>query len=88
MGVTEVTHDTCVVVKTSKFARACRMLLPELGTGTTQGDHTDMARHTKIKLAALATSFVAALGVVAVSPVASADAGKAPVQSQRIDTCC
>jgi hypothetical protein len=39
MAITEVTHGTCVVVKTSKFANGCRMLLPELGTGTTQGDH-------------------------------------------------
>ena len=40
-----------------------------------------MARHTKIKIAALAASFVAALGIVAAGPVTSADAGKAPVQS-------
>jgi hypothetical protein len=34
-----------------------------------------MARHTRIKLAALATTFVAALGIVAVSPATGADAG-------------
>ena len=36
-----------------------------------------MARHTRIKLAALATTFVAALGVVAVSPATATDAGSA-----------
>lgn len=36
-----------------------------------------MARHTRIKLAALATTFVAALGVVAVSPATASDAGGA-----------
>ena len=34
-----------------------------------------MARHTRIKLAAVATTFVAALGIVAVSPATGADAG-------------
>lgn len=34
-----------------------------------------MARHTRIKLAALATTFVAALGVVAVSPATASHAG-------------
>ena len=63
------------------------MLLPELGTGTTQGE-TDMARHTKIKIAALATSFVAALGIVAAGPVTSADAGKAPTQNVKSIDCC
>ncbi len=47
-----------------------------------------MARHTKIKLAALATSFVAALGIVAAGPVTSADAGKAPVQNVKSIDCC
>jgi hypothetical protein len=36
-----------------------------------------MARHTRIKLAALATTFVAALGIVAVSPATASDAGGA-----------
>jgi hypothetical protein len=35
-----------------------------------------MARHTRIKLAAVATTFVAALGIVAVSPATGADAGR------------
>jgi hypothetical protein len=35
-----------------------------------------MARHTRIKLAAIATTFVAALGIVAVSPATGADAGR------------
>ncbi len=34
-----------------------------------------MARHTRIKLAALATTFVAALGIVAVAPATASDAG-------------
>ena len=59
------------------------MLLPELGNRTTQGEHTDMARHTKIKLAALATSFVAALGVIAVSPATGADAGHTTITNSR-----
>ena len=64
--VTGATHDTWVLVKTSKFARVCSMLLPELGNRHHTGRITDMARHTKIKLAALATTLVAALGIVAV----------------------
>jgi hypothetical protein len=48
-----------------------------------------MARHTKIKIAALATSFVAALGIVAAGPVTSADAGKAPIHtSLKNYECC
>jgi hypothetical protein len=42
-----------------------------------------MARHTKIKLAALATSFVAALGVIAVSPATGADAGHTTITNSR-----
>jgi hypothetical protein len=34
-----------------------------------------MARHTRIKFAALATSFVAALGIVAVSPAVASSVG-------------
>jgi hypothetical protein len=48
-----------------------------------------MARHTKIKLAALATSFVAAIGIMAVAPATSADAGHARVTQMRgIEGCC
>ena len=49
-----------------------------------------MARHTKIKLAALATSFVAAIGIVAVAPATSADAGHRQITKLRggLDTCC
>jgi hypothetical protein len=45
-----------------------------------------MARHTKLKIAALATSFVAALGIVAVSPATASHAAS----PQRIDRqwCC
>jgi hypothetical protein len=38
-------------------------------------EHTDMARGTRIKIAALATTFVAALGIMAVSPATQAQAG-------------
>jgi hypothetical protein len=48
-----------------------------------------MARHTKIKLAALATSFVAAIGIVAIAPATSADAGHSHITNMRgLDTCC
>lgn len=47
-----------------------------------------MARHTKIKLAALATSFVAAIGIVAVSPAAGVDAGKAYTSTYSHAECC
>jgi hypothetical protein len=49
-----------------------------------------MARHTRIKLAALATSFVAAIGIVAIAPATSADAGRGHVVQMRggYDTCC
>lgn len=48
-----------------------------------------MARHTKIKLAALATTFVAALGIVAVAPATSADAGHArTTQLRGYEGCC
>jgi hypothetical protein len=65
------------------------MLLPELGTGTTQGDF-DMARQTKMKIAAFATALVATVGLAAVSPAASAiDSGKGSVtQNMRGETWC
>ncbi|HEY3528191.1 MAG TPA: hypothetical protein VGK78_03500 [Nocardioides sp.] len=49
-----------------------------------------MARHTKIKLAALATSFVAAIGIVAVGPATSADAGHSQITQLRggYEGCC
>jgi hypothetical protein len=46
-----------------------------------------MARHTKTKLAALAFSFVAAVGIVATGPMTAADAGKAPAKMARVDCC-
>jgi hypothetical protein len=66
------------------------LALGGLGTGTTQGEHRDMARHTKIKLAALATSFVAAIGIVAVAPATSADAGHSRVTNFKVvdGGCC
>jgi hypothetical protein len=42
-----------------------------------------MARHTRIKLAALATSFVAAFGIIAISPATSAHAGGTHVTNLR-----
>jgi hypothetical protein len=49
-----------------------------------------MARHTRIRVAALATSLVAALGILAMSPATSADAGKSPAKmSYKIgQDCC
>jgi|tagenome__1003787_1003787.scaffolds.fasta_scaffold13914935_1 hypothetical protein len=46
-----------------------------------------MARHTKTKFAALAFTFVAALGIVAVSPATGADAGKAPARTFHAECC-
>ena len=46
-----------------------------------------MTRNTKMKLAALATTLVATLGVVAVAPATGADAGKT-VSQMRGDVCC
>jgi len=42
-----------------------------------------MARHTRIKIAALATAFVATLGLAAVGPAVGADAGKTTVVKMR-----
>ena len=48
-----------------------------------------MARHTKTKVAALAVTLVATLGIVAAGPMTSADAGKAPAKmSFRTVDCC
>lgn len=63
------------------------MLLPELGTGTTQGDF-DMGRQTKMKIAALATAFVATLSLAAVSPATSADSGKTIHYMRDGNVCC
>ncbi len=86
--VTGATHDTWVLVKTSKFARLCPMLLPESREPASHREKTDMARHTKTKFAALAFSIVAALGVVAAGPMTAADAGKAPAKMSSYDRCC
>ena len=65
------------------------MLLPELGNRHHTGRKTDMARHTKTKVAALAVTLVATLGIVAAGPMTSADAGKAPIAKMRaVDGCC
>jgi hypothetical protein len=65
------------------------MLLPELGTGTTQGDF-DMTRQTRIKFAALATAIVATLGVAAIAPATADNAGKSHVTTNMRDgnACC
>ena len=65
------------------------MLLPELGTGTTQGDF-DMTRQTRIKFAAIVTAVVATLGVAAIAPATADNAGKSHVTNMRgeINTCC
>jgi hypothetical protein len=81
-----VTHDTRVVVKTSKFASASTKLLSELGDQASHREITDMTRNTKMKLAAMATTIVAALGVVAIAPASGADAGKTTVRIH--DICC
>ena len=47
-----------------------------------------MARHTRVKVAAVAASFVAALGIVAIGPATSADAGKATSLMRATDHCC
>jgi hypothetical protein len=50
-----------------------------------------MARTTKMKLAALATTLVATLGVVAMAPASGADAGKVHAPSYRTiggEVCC
>ena len=49
-----------------------------------------MARQTKIKFAAIATAFVATLGVAAVAPATADNAGKSHVTQMRGDgnACC
>ena len=49
-----------------------------------------MARHTRSRLAALATTFVAALGIVAVAPATASDAGGGTHTSfkGKLPVCC
>lgn len=47
-----------------------------------------MARHTKMKIAALATTFVAALGIVAVSPATASNAGGTARHHYDRNWCC
>jgi hypothetical protein len=47
-----------------------------------------MARHTRIKLAAVATTLVAALGIVAVGPATGADAGHSLNRGTGKQLCC
>ena len=61
--VTAATHDTWVLVKISNLPGRLHAF-SELGTTHHTGEH-HMARHTRIGAVALATTFVAALGIVA-----------------------
>ena len=64
------------------------MLLPELGTGSTQGE-IDMARQTKMKFAALVTAVVATIGVAAIAPATADSAGKTTITHARsVEGCC
>jgi hypothetical protein len=64
------------------------MLLPELGTGSTQGE-IDMARQTKMKFAALVTAVVATIGVAAIAPATADSAGKTTITQMRsVEGCC
>jgi hypothetical protein len=47
-----------------------------------------MARHTKLKIAALATTFVAALGLLAASPATATNAGGASRTAMDRSFCC
>lgn len=49
-----------------------------------------MARQTKLKIAALATTLVATVGLVAAAPATSSDAGKImhPTSFRGGDLCC
>ena len=50
-----------------------------------------MARQTKIKFAAIATAFVATLGVAAIAPATADNAGKTHVTTNmrgEINACC
>ncbi|MGC4110847.1 MAG: hypothetical protein QM747_10565 [Nocardioides sp.] len=47
-----------------------------------------MARHTRIKLAALATSFIAALGVMAIAPATASNAGGTHTSLRDRQFCC
>jgi hypothetical protein len=83
-----VTHDTRAVVKTSKFASASTKLLSELGDQASHREITDMARNTKMKLAALATTLVATLGMVAAAPASGADFGGKSTVAKSDHLCC
>jgi hypothetical protein len=42
-----------------------------------------MARHTKMKIAALAATLVATIGIAGVSPASSVDSGKTTISTAR-----
>jgi hypothetical protein len=64
------------------------MLLPELGDRHHHRE-IDMARQTKLKIAALATTLVATIGIAAAAPATADNAGKTTTYS-RIggEVCC
>jgi hypothetical protein len=64
------------------------MLLPELDNWHHHREKIDMARHTKMKIAALATTLVAALGMAAISPATASHAGKVTSNSRDNQWCC
>jgi hypothetical protein len=88
VDVPVVTHDTRAVVKTSKFASASTRLLSELGDQASHREITDMTRNTKMKLAALATTLVATIGMVAAAPATGADIGGKPSLIKSDHLCC
>ena len=47
-----------------------------------------MARHTKMKIAALAATLVATIGIAGVAPASSADSGKTITNSARDNSWC
>jgi hypothetical protein len=47
-----------------------------------------MARHTKMKIAALAATLVATIGIAGVSPASSADSGKTTITARDNSWCC
>jgi hypothetical protein len=64
------------------------MLLPELDNRHHHREKIDMARHTKMKIAALATTLIATLGMAAISPATASHAGKVPQISRDNQWCC
>jgi hypothetical protein len=64
------------------------MLLPELDNRHHHREKIDMARHTKMKIAALATTLVATLGMAAISPATASHSGKVVTSNSRDNQWC